>query len=186
MTLSALGIFSAAGAGGVVAGGDYELIATAFGTGSSGVIDFTSIPATYKHLQIRYTAKNSSSATQMNITMNGVTSGVYMRHSLVSGGPSVVSNASGTSQTAIQLISSMSNSTTANAVNAGVIDILDYSSSTKNTTIRGLYGMNDNAIAICLSSGLYNETTAVSSITLTASANNFASLSRFSLYGIRG
>jgi hypothetical protein len=80
----------------------------------------------------------------------------------------------------------MSNSTTANAVNAGVIDILDYSSSTKNTTLRGLYGMNDNAIAICLSSGLYNQTTAVSSITLTASANNFASLSRFSLYGIRG
>jgi hypothetical protein len=166
--------------------GDYELIATAFGTGSSGVIDFTSIPATYKHLQIRYTAKNSSSATQMNITMNGVTSGVYMRHSLLGNGSAVSSTASSTSQTAIQLVESMASSTTASAVAAGVIDILDYSSTSKNTTIRALYGMADNINRIYLSSGLYNETTAVSSLTLTASANNFAALSRFSLYGIKG
>jgi hypothetical protein len=181
-----LGILSAAGAGGVPFESDYELISTAFGTGSSGVIDFTSIPATYKHLQIRYTAKNSSSATQMNITMNGVTSGVYMRHSLLGNGSAVSSTASSTSQTAIQLVESMASSTTASAVAAGVIDILDYSSTSKNTTIRALYGMADNINRIYLSSGLYNETTAVSSLTLTASANNFAALSRFSLYGIKG
>jgi hypothetical protein len=178
------GILSAAGVG--VAEGTYELIATAFGTGSSGVIDFTSIPQEYKHLQIRYAAKNSSTATQMNITMNGVTSGVYMRHSLRGNGSNVASNASSTSQTAIQLIESMANSTTANAVCAGVIDVLDYTNTSKNTTIRAFYGMRDDLTRIYLSSGLYNETTAVSSVTLTASANNFASLSRFSLYGIRG
>jgi hypothetical protein len=165
---------------------DYELISTAFGTGSSGVIDFTSIPATYKHLQIRYTTKNSSSSTQMNITMNGVTSGVYMRHSLLGTGSAVSSTASLTSQTAIQLFQSMASSTTASAVAAGVIDILDYSSTSKNTTIRALYGMADNINRIYLSSGLYNQTTAVSSLTLTASVNNFAALSRFSLYGIKG
>lgn len=177
------GILSSAGA---LREGTYELIATAFGTGSSGVIDFTSIPQDYKHLQIRYTAKNSSTATQMNITMNGITSGVYMRHSLLGTGTSVVSSTSSTSQTAIQLVESMANSTTANAVNAGVIDVLDYTNTSKNTTIRALFGMSDSVIRIHLSSGLYNQTTAVSSITLTASANNFASLSRFSLYGIRG
>jgi hypothetical protein len=180
-----LGILSAASVG-PVAEGDFELIATGFGTGSSGVISFSSIPATYKHLQIRYTAKNSSSATQMNITMNGVTSGVYMRHSLLGNGSAVSSTASSTSQTSIQLVESMANSTFANAVNAGVIDILDYSSTSKNTTIKALYGMADNLNRLYLSSGLYNQTTAVSSLTLTASADNFAALSRFSLYGIRG
>jgi len=173
-------------AGGGVADTSFELISTAFGTGSSGVIDFTSIPATYKHLQIRYTAKNSSSATQMNITMNGITSGVYIRHSLLGNGSAVSATASSTSQTAIQLVESMSNSGEANTVNAGVIYILDYSSTSKNKTIRALYGMADNINRIYLSSGLYNQTTAVSSLTLTASANNFAALSRFSLYGIKG
>jgi hypothetical protein len=179
------GVLSAAGAGQVFVDA-FEHIATANGTGASGVITFSSIPATYKHLQVRYTAKNSSSATQMNITMNGITSGVYIRHSLLGNGSFVTSTASSTSQTAIQLVESMANSTTANAVNAGVIDILDYSSTSKSTTIRALYGMADNLNRVYLSSGLYNQTTAVSSLTLTASANNFAALSRFSLYGIKG
>ena len=178
------GILSAAGVSGFSS--DYELITTAFGTGSSGVITFSSIPQEYKHLQIRYTAKNSSTATQMNITMNGITSGVYARHSLLGNGTAASSGNSTASQTSIQLVESMANSTTGNAVNAGVIDILDYTSTTKNKTIRALYGMADNLTRVYLSSGLYNQTTAVSSVTLTASANNFASLSRFSLYGIRG
>jgi hypothetical protein len=172
--------------GSLASNSSYEIISTAFGTGSSGVIDFTSIPQTYKHLQIRYTAKNSSTATQMNITMNGITSGVYIRHSLLGDGSTASFSNSSTSQTAIQLVESMANSTTANAVNAGVIDILDYSSTTKNKTIKALYGMADNLTRVYFSGGLYNQTTAVSSLTLTASANNFASLSRFSLYGIRG
>lgn len=179
------GILSASGVV-IDDGATYELIATSFGTGSSGVIDFTSIPQNYKHLQIRYTAKNSSTATQINITMNGITSGVYTRHSLRGNGVNVASSASSASQTAIQLVESMANSTTANAVCAGVIDILDYTNTSKNTTIKSLYGMVDSLERIYLSSGLYNQTTAVSSVTLTASANNFASLSRFSLYGIRG
>jgi hypothetical protein len=179
------GVLSAAGAGEPALVSDFELIATAFGTGSSGVITFSSIPQTYKHLQIRYTAKNSSSATQMNITMNAITSGVYSRHSLLGNGSSVTSTAA-TSQTAIPLVESMASSTTASAVAAGVIDLLDYSSTSKNTTLRAFYGMADNINRVYLSSGLYNQTTAVSSLTLTASANNFAALSRFSLYGIKG
>jgi hypothetical protein len=178
------GILSAAGADQFTS--DFELISTAFGTGSSGVIDFTSIPQTYKHLQIRYTAKNSSTATQINIRMNGITSGVYTRHSLFGNGSSASSNNSSADQTSILLVESMANSTTADAVNAGVIDIMDYTSTSKNTTIRALYGMRDNLSRVYMSSGLYGQTTAVSSITLTASANNFASLSRFSLYGIKG
>jgi hypothetical protein len=179
------GILSAAGAGGVLTG-TYELIATAFGTGSSGVINFTSIPQDYKHLQIRYTAKNSSTAANINITMNSITSGVYARHSVLGNGSAASSTNSSASQTSIILVESMANSTTANAVNAGVIDILDYTDTSKNTTIRALYGMADNLNRIYLSSGLYGQTTTVSSMTLTTQANNFASLSRFSLYGIRG
>jgi hypothetical protein len=179
------GVLSAA-AFAPVAEDDFELIATGFGTGSSGVISFSSIPAIYRHLQIRYTAKNSSSAAQINITMNGITSNSYIRHSLFGNGSSVASNASSTSQPAIQLVESMAVSTTANQVAAGVIDILDYSSSSKNTTIRALYGSTGDANRIYLSSGALFDTAAITSITLTASANNYSTSSRFSLYGIRG
>jgi hypothetical protein len=180
------GVLSAAGAGGVVAGSDYELIATAFGTGSSGVISFSSIPQDYKHLQVRYVSKNASTSTLINITMNGITSGVYVRHSLYGADTQFGSSSSSTSQTTIPLIESMASSTTANAVNAGVIDLLDYSSTLKNTTIKAFYGMVDTRNRVYLSSGLYNQTTAVSSLTFTASASNFTALSRFSLYGIKG
>lgn len=169
-----------------VPSGAYELLATANGTGSSGVITISSIPQDYKHLQIRYTAKNSSASSQMNIRMNSITSGVYMRHTLRGNGTAASSTASGTSQTSIQLVEAIANSTVANAVNAGVIDILDYTSTTKNKTIRVFCGMADNLNRLQLSSGFYNQTTAVTSISFIASSGNFASISRFSLYGIKG
>jgi hypothetical protein len=181
MTLSALGIFSAAGAGGL---GAYELISTAFGTGSSGVITFSSIPSDYKHLQIRYTAKNSSTANRMNLTMNGITSASYAGHNLLGNGTSATSTAF-TSQTAAPMVESMSAAGT-NFASAGVIDILDYNSTTKNKTIKAIYGMVAVTNRLYLMSGALFNTAAVTSITLTTSANNFDSVSRFSLYGIKG
>ena len=166
--------------------GDYELISTSFGTGSSGVITFTSIQQDYKHLQIRYTAKNTSNGGNINLTMNDVTSGVYTRHLLRGNGNGVASPAGITSATFISIINTISVSTTANSFGAGVVDILDYTSTTKNKTVRALYGLVDDSTRIVLLSGLYAQTTAVSSLTLTAGANNFTSASRFSLYGIRG
>jgi hypothetical protein len=177
------GILSAAGADQFTS--DFELISTAFGTGSSGVIEFTSIPQDYKHLQIRYTAKNTSTTEDMTIRMNGITTAVYARHHVRGNGTIVSSNAN-TSQTSIDLLNAVSPNTTANAVAAGVIDILDYTNTSKNTTIRALYGLSDSVARMYLASGLYNQTTAVSSLTFTALANNFTSSSRFSLYGIRG
>jgi hypothetical protein len=184
MTLSALGIFSAAGANGFSS--DYELIATAFGTGSSGTITFSSIPQDYKHIQLRWTAKNSGTSGSSNnwvMTMNGATGSVYARHFL-RGEASGVTSSNSVSQTSILFQDAAALNTVAGVVAAGVADILDYSSSTKNTTVRALYGRAENQIY--LKSGLYNATTAVSSLTLTTSAGNFTTVSRFSLYGIKG
>jgi hypothetical protein len=182
MTLSALGIFSAAG---VSSGSTFELISTAFGTGSLGVIDFTSIPSTYKHLQIRFTAKNTSTATQINLTMNGITSSSYARHSL-SGIGSAEASTTSTSLSSIQIPDSMVTTTTTGLASAGVIDILDYTSGTKNTTIRALYGQLINKDAIYITSGALFDTAVINRITFTAATDSFSSISRFSLYGIRG
>ena len=160
---------------------DYELISTAYGTGSSGTITFSSIPSTYKHLQIRFTAKASAGST-MSLQFNNVTSAVYALHRL-NGTGSAVSSGASTSQNYVNLPSAI-DSATANSYAAGVMDILDYSSTTKNKTLRALYGFPTGSIY--LASGLYNDTSAVSTITLNNLSGNYTTQSRFSLYGIKG
>ena len=48
----------------IILPGDYESIATVtVGAGGSSSVTFSSIPSTYTHLQIRFTAQCSNSAT---------------------------------------------------------------------------------------------------------------------------
>jgi len=185
MTLFPLGLLSQGGGGG--GAGSFELIQTSNGTGSSGIIDFTSIPATYKHLQIRYTAKNTSTSADLNITFNNVTTANYARKHLLGNG-TATSAAQTVSAANISLLDGIAPSTTANVTTNGVIDILDYAESTKNKTLRAMYGLIQASTTsrIYVASGFLESTTAVSRITFTASGNNFSTVSRFSLYGIKG
>jgi hypothetical protein len=185
MTLSALGIFSAAGAGGGVALSDYELIQTTVLGSSTPSVTFSSLgtySSTYKHLQIRMTARVDQVNDQIFMRINADTGSNYARHELVGNGSSVGSNAS-TSQTAIQFGRVAYSSQTANAFTGFVMDILD-PYATKNKTIRCLGGDSINPLA--LTSGLWNNTSSLTTILIYAGATNFVTGSRFSLYGIKG
>lgn len=186
MTLSALGIFSAAGATPLL-DSDYELISTAFGTGSSGVIDFTSIPSTYKHLQIRFTAKNTISGRQITLTMNGITSISYVGlHSISGNGTAFVSGAQSNQQSVIHSDANADSSSAAAVASAGIIEILDYASSSKNTTVRTFYGNLSDVTLVYLREGVLNNTATINQVTINATGGNFTTISRFSLYGIKG
>jgi hypothetical protein len=171
--------------------GDYELIESAVLTSaqSSVVFDVSSFASIYKHLQIRYAARGTLTATSdpVVIRVNGITAESYAHHQLLGNG-SVVESAAGTSTTALRIGRLTAATATANSFAAGVIDILDPYSSTKNTTFRGLSGntsTGDNIVA--LYSGLFNNTAAVNSLNLFAfSGGSWAAGSRFSIYGIRG
>jgi len=187
MTLSALGIFSAAGAGGGAALSDYELIETQILGSSQASITFSSLgtySSTYKHLQIRYTAKNNSNDFSDNffVTVNGDTSANYSHHRLVGNGSAVTSIAS-TSQNS--MILGRYGQSVGTIFGAGVIDILDPYSTTKNKTFRSFYGCF-NTTFVMLNSGLWMATSSVTSLSLSASPVSFAAGSRFSLYGIKG
>jgi hypothetical protein len=72
----------------------------------------------------------------------------------------------------------------------GVVDILDYASTSKNKTIRTLSGADINGAGgdLRLSSGLWFATpAAITSITLYANggSSDFAQYSSFALYGIK-
>ena len=184
MTLSALGIFSAAGAGGL---GAYELISTTILGSTSATIDFTglgSYSSTYKHLQIRFSSKNTTTGRTGNMQFNGITTTSYARHTLRANATAVTSTQA-SSATSISLPDFTTGSSTANAFSGGIIDILDAYSTTKNTTVRSLYGVEDGSGYITFHSGLFNSTAATDSIQLNA-PNTFAIGSRFSIYGIKG
>lgn len=188
-----LGIFSSAV---VPTVGAYESIASAAGTGSSGIITFSSIPSGYQHLQIRYIAKatgTSAGVYHLYTTFNSDGTSNYASHSL-SGSGATVAAAGGANLTSIDRPQSViPNSATAlaNMHGVGIIDIHDYLSTSKNKTVRILSGSELNRTTsptgfVVLSSGLWFKTPeAITSISLSVSTGNWATTSSFALYGIK-
>ena len=184
-----LGILAVAGAG-AGGGGAYELIETTQSTGAS--ITFSNLDnySQYKHLQIRAVMKGTGSSTYEGfMRFNGVTSG-YAYHNVSGSGFSVTSQAN-TNQDRMGLgnFPGTNAQIPSEVFGVAIVDILDFSSTSKNKTIRSLSGFagnNDVVGPIRLVSGFLNSTTAVTSITIgVATSTNIASGSRFSLYGIK-
>ena len=182
MTLSALGIFSAAGAGAGV--GDYELIQTQIlgSTQASISFDVSSFASTYKHLQIRLLARSTTSPVNQFIRLNGDSGNNYKWHWLEGSGSSVSSGNSGASAIGFCVTHADSNNFT-----ASVIDILDAFSTTKNTTVRAFSGSARSGTNwLGLYSGAWFNTASVTSIGVGFGSESLVAGSRFSLYGIRG
>jgi hypothetical protein len=164
--------------------GSYESIATLSGTGSSGTIAFTSIPSTYKHLQIR--AKYEASATDnplMRVGGSSIdTAANYSWHHLWGDGANANSNAS--SSASFTYFGYSTNATNPNSV---IVDILDYASASKNKTFRIFAGQDNNGSGeLALWSGSWsNSSTAIGSISF-ITTGTFSTSSRFALYGIKG
>jgi len=186
MALFPLGILSAAGAGGVQ--GDYELIETQILGSNQASITFSSLgtySSTYKHLQIRYTARSTTADTddivQLNLNATGV--GTSQRNHELRGNGSVVASSDRTDLYRFGYISGATS--TANSFGAGIIDALDPYSTTKNKTFRSFNGMT-SATLVTLSSLLWANTASITSIGVVCRLGSFVTGSRFSLYGIKG
>jgi len=168
----------------------YESIATAAGTGSSGTITFSSIPSTFKHLQIRAITRNSSTQIYPIIRPNNDSNTAnYTLHQLYGNGTAATAYGSATgSFTGAYSIYGATSNQQANVMGAGIVDILDYGSTTKYKTIRSLSGFDDNNAStgyIFVGSSLWLSTSAITSITIAYLTDNFTSSSIFALYGIK-
>ena len=163
----------------------YESIATVtVGSGGQSTISFTSIPSTYTHLQVRMIYMNTVTTSTREATMqfNSDTGNNYSDHQLAGDGASA-SAAAVTSTNKIYV---------AQAKGVGfsgtIIDILDYKNINKYKTTRQIWGWDNNGEGVIrFSSGLWMNTNAISSITLTPlSTGNFGQYSQAALYGIKG
>lgn len=168
----------------------YESIATTtVGSGGTATVSFTSIPSTYKHLEIRYIVRADVADFDSALLMrfNSDTSSNYSWHILRGSGSSIyVDGAANNSNPLVG--SQVGNSSTASVFGAGTISVLDYADTNKYKTSRALGGFDANGSGyIQLSSQGWRSTSAVSSIQLTFSTGSgFLQYSQFALYGIKG
>lgn len=179
MLLGILNSQAAAGGGGAA----YDLLTTyTETTTNSSLIDFTSIDQSYKHLQIRIANSNSNGMdTTAYVQFNSVTSSQYNNHYLRGNGESVSSGWAGSVSTGFYVDGSFGQAAVA------ILEIQDYSSSSKNTTMRWVTGDSANTYpAVRLGSGLWDNTSAVTSIQLTPSFGSITAGTRISIYGIKG
>ena len=178
-------------AGGVpVSTNSYESIQTVtVGLLGQSAISFTSIPSTYKHLQIRAIARSTYAADIVDtyLTLNSDTGTNYRTHQLRGNGASATAADLGAAAAAATFVN-VGSTATASVFSGAVIDILDYTNTNKYTTIRSLNGADTNGAGnVFFRSSLWLNTAAITTITITAEAtSNHAQYSSFALYGIKG
>jgi len=152
-------------------------------SGGSVFIEFTSIPNTYKHLQIRGILQQNVSTdwrgTYMNF--NNDTGSNYWWQTLGGNGTSAYS---GSSSSQTYLSGGVASGTTG-IWNPTVIDILDYASAKKKVA-KVFYGAERNTTPSFMEylTGTWNNTSAITSIKITVNATNFTQYTQLALYGI--
>lgn len=170
--------------------GDFQAIASVtVGSGNATQIDFSSIPTTYKHLQIRGIWKPATTSQWTYIRFGNAgtidTAANYSYHSLLGNGTTAYTEAvSGASATAMNL--AYSNNTTYFA--SFVMDILDYADTNKYKTTRSIAGFDANGSGILgIISNSWRSSNATTDIRIYVdTSNNISPNSHFALYGIRG
>lgn len=167
----------------------YDSIATVtVGSGGSASVTFSSIPATYTHLQIRGISKTDRADDNDNVKMqfNSDTGANYSHHVLLGTGSSAIASATANASSILTIAGAAANA--ASVFGVGIIDILDYKDTNKYKTVRTLSGYVSNSTGFsALQSGNWRSTSAVTSIVLSPNiGSNFNEYSQFALYGIKG
>jgi hypothetical protein len=175
----------------VILGGSYDAIGTAVvGSGGQSTITFSSIPGTYKHLQLRAIARDTGTTygtgLQIQLRMNSDTASNYAYHVIRGQGASVVASATASANSMYVSYYPGSASSNTEKYGVSVIDILDYANTNKYKTVRCLSGDDLNGSGtVAFTSGLWLSTNAITSILLLPNDVSFAQYSQFDLYGIK-
>ena len=181
-----LGILNSQAAGG--GAGAYDLLETTTLGSSASSVTFSGLGSysDYAHLQIRAVARGDAGSSYgwQWLEMKPNSTNVARFHEIRGMGGSVTSGVD-TNNFTFPITGADQD---ANNFGTGVIDILDFLNTSKNTTIRSLGGSTDaDRPVVVFSSSLYNATTAVTTLEFTCqNGGNLVSGSRFSLYGIKG
>jgi len=142
-------------------------------------VTFSSIPSTYKSLQVRFNLVCSSAGRNITIAFNGSGTG-YTNHQLYETGSTTVAQGF-TGQTYTWMLQ---NGTVATYPNVGIIDVVDYANTNKNKTVKTFGGANQNTASgtVEINSGVWLNTAAITSLVIGVTAGTFTGTA--TLYGV--
>lgn len=173
--------------------GAYDSIATAtVSNGTTTTITFSSIPATYTHLQLRYiirTDRSDDYADAIGMRFNSDTGSNYYRHRLETentGGVVAGANSGTDAQYHFMGASALC---TSGVFASGVVDIIDYANTSKYKTTKSLSGTLNSASQnwMGFESSVWLSTAAINTIALKVNYGTYYAIgSTIALYGIKG
>jgi hypothetical protein len=165
----------------------YTLISSNVLSSSAASVTFSSIPATFTDLVIRYTTRGTAAATNTLITFNGSSASNYSATAVAANTTSAISSRQSSATSANNLYSVNRSTSTASTFSSAEIYIPSYTVS-QNKPFSGMGVIENNSSStgfnIAANALLFSDTTAISSITLVPDTGSFASDSSFYLYGI--
>lgn len=171
--------------------GAYDALATVtVPSGGAASVTFASIPNTYKHLQIRVLVQTNyldyrNDAIKVRYNADANTSNYYT-HQLYGSGSSAGSQSYAADGVIVSYIASALSNT--NMFGTAIIDVLDYTSTTKTKTTRSLAGWDGNGagFAVLNSTGWFATPAAINTVQILPNAGTLLNqYSQFTLYGVR-
>jgi hypothetical protein len=158
------------------------------GSGGQAAIEFTSIPQTYTDLVIKLSARSDRASwlDYLYVRFNGSSATNYSDLYILGYGTTVES-ASHSSAAQLYMVAITGDTATASTFGNGEIYIPNYAGSTNKSLSTDLVLENNSASnnALSLNAGLWSQTAAITSVTLTNQYGNFVEHSSVTLYGVR-
>jgi hypothetical protein len=161
---------------------------------SSANIDITNIPQTFTHLQIRLVSRDTGNVATTSfsatayLTVNNDSGANYAVQYLVGDGSSFGSYGGYAPNYTSMTLSNVGgpySGQTANVFASTIIDILDYTNTSKTKVFKTFTGMDLNGYGkVFLQGSMWNSTAAINRITITNDGGTFAAGSRIDIYGI--
>jgi hypothetical protein len=189
-----LGVVDSAKSGNLGPATGYWSIASVVPGASTNAITISSIPSYFKSLQIRIFGMSGASGASLdtaNITFNGDTGSNYSWSWAGSSSISGYQNGGTLNTSSIPAVFLPRNGYSTNPYGISIINITDYSKTTKKKTLLSQTGVAHGTTSSSEESiqrwynGFWNSTSAISSITVTIAGGNFYKLNSYvALYGV--
>ena len=164
---------------------------------TTGEGSFTSIPQNYSHLQLRIFARTSVGSASLAagftasfdcpyFRFNGdATAANYADHKITGDGATSASSGSASTITAMRVGVMPISTAPTGTFSSIIVDILDYSSTSKNKVVKYVSGVDVNGSGyVVMGSGLWASTASINQIYIGGYTGGYLAGSRFDLYGV--
>jgi len=172
--------------------GYFPIQTVTVGAGGASSIVFSSIPQTYKHLEIRGTDQQQYGVNDSGYTgirLNGDTGATWNRHQMWGTGSTLATYALGANNNTWGTVGDSGLVGTRTQYFAGnIIEILDYTSTAKYKHVRGFGGFDvaGSGSNVGTFSSTWQNTAAVTQVTMNGSNGAFKPGVTYTLYGVKG